>query len=105
MTLFASEVGVQIAIAEGGLRGYLVKDRMHILDMLILLTSILFSVYFLVSGGGSEGLYGAAEAIRDGLRIVRTLAFVWRLLQLLRRPLDHFAMFAEELVHQNEGVI
>ena len=37
------------------------------------------------------------DALRDGLRIVRMVVFVGRLLELLNRPLDHFALFAEDL--------
>ena len=37
------------------------------------------------------------DALRDGLRVVRTVAFLGLLLELLNRPLEHFAVLAEDL--------
>lgn len=110
--LFAIEIGVRIISSSYEIY---MSDVWHKFDVGVLAFSVLFAIFDIgitVSAGCNmerhddplQKFADYFELLRDVLRLLRLARFVSQLGNLLNSPLDHFAMFAEDLADDAEEV-
>lgn len=107
--LFLVEIGVQLLVH--GLDKW-IRNWWHKFDLFVLIISVLFVTIDIsqvtalpcVASKFDSSWEEEFELFRDLLRLVRIVLFLQQLADLLSRPLDHFAMLAEDLGDQAEEV-